>query len=224
MKRFGAAVCLLSATLMLASGAAWAKGDERVFVRIRGPGLAQPIVVKGNMGAPLGDPFWALAHLVVSGPGVSTPLPGSLGPRYIFNYVDPCCGNRIAQYVYPFAVGGPMVYTPKGQRSAAFQMNFMDEFPVFLAGWSQAPSSTLTGRLEGYGIPRPVASRSTGSSDGRETPVLWLLPALLVLGLAVGMTFTGRRRRSSARQATQDGLVSPLDGDIGRAIRSPRGA
>src|SRR5205814_9486922 len=132
-------------------GAAWAKGNDPVFVRIQGPGLAQPVVVRGNMGDPLGDPFWALAHLVVPGPTVSAPPSGSLGPRYSFVYVDPCCGNRVTQYVYPFAVGGPLVFTPEGQRSAAFQMYFTDEFPSFLAGWSRAPSPTLTRTLVGLG-------------------------------------------------------------------------
>src|SRR6266516_4633684 len=196
---------------MLASGPALAKGKEPVFVRIQGPGLVHPVVVRGNMGAPLNDPYWALAHLVVSGPALSTRPRDSLGPRYSFVYVDPCCGNRITQYVYPFAVGGPVVFTPRGQRSAAFQMYFTDEFPSFLAGWSRAPSPTLTRTLVGLGVPRPVAKPSTGD---RTFPVLWLLAVLLASGLAVGAMLSAIRRRSSARDVTHPGLRGEVD--VGR--------
>ncbi len=191
VKAFGKVVSLVGVTLMLASGPALAKGKEPVFVRIQGPGLVHPVVVRGDMGAPLNDPYWALAHLVVSGPALSTRPPGTLGPRYSFVYVDPCCGNRIIQHVYPFAVGGPVVFTPRGQRSAAFQMYFTDEFPSFLAGWSRAPSSTLTRTLMSYGVPRPAPSASTGSSDGRNVPGLWLLAGLLAVGIAVGAALKG---------------------------------
>src|SRR5438034_3418644 len=80
MKLFGRIGLLVGATLMLASGPAWAKGDDPVSVRIQGPGLAHPVVVRGDMGAPLGDPYWALAHLVLGGSGTSVPIPSALGP------------------------------------------------------------------------------------------------------------------------------------------------
>lgn len=201
MKPFVRIGLLVAATLILASGPAWAKGDDPVSVRIQGPGLVHPVMIRGDMGAPLGDPYWALAHLALGGPGMSAPTPSALGPRYTFIYVDSCCGNRVVQYVYPFAADGPVVFTPAGQRSAAFQMSFTDEFPSFSAGWSRAPSSTLTGTLVGYGIPRPAAGPSTGSSDGGTKAVLWLLVALLAAGLAAGMTFRGGRRRSRLAQA-----------------------
>jgi len=89
------------------------------------------VVIRGDMGAPLGDAYWALAHLVLGGSGMSAPIPSALGPRYTFIYVDHCCGNQVVQHVYPFASSGPVVFTPEGQRSAAFQMSFTDEFPSF---------------------------------------------------------------------------------------------
>src|SRR5207344_3402286 len=123
------------AAAMLLAAPALAKGPSQA--RITGPGLARAIVVSGE-GEP-GQPgrlaslaeqtslFTVLFGMGGSGSPparpVAAPPQASLGPRYTVVYtvpgVDPQPGaefGRVRQDLYPDATGGPLIYTPPGQR------------------------------------------------------------------------------------------------------------
>jgi len=87
MKRRCLLVLIPAVALVLACVPAEAKGRDPVKAVIRGPGLVEPIVIRGNMGMPLGDRYWAFALTMFgssSDPSSDTPLSaGDLGPRYL---------------------------------------------------------------------------------------------------------------------------------------------
>ena len=168
-----AAAMSIAAAITLATPAL-AKGPSQA--RISGPGLAHAIVVSGN-GEP-GQPG-ALATLaqqtrlfsVMFGP--NTPMPprlraappaASLGPRYTIIYTVFGQFTRpgeqfghIRQDLYPRAVGGPVIYTPPGQRAD----------PVPFPGWVRA----------GRHLPRTLAKLGARPRPGTETAPQARLPA-----------------------------------------------
>ncbi len=111
----------------------------------RGPGLVEPIVIRGDMGFAPGDRYWTFALTMFgssSDPSSDAPLSaGDLGPRYLVNYVDPCCGHQVRQYLYPYAAGGPVTYTPSGQRADMFQMNMDDYIGSSQTGWHRVATT-----------------------------------------------------------------------------------
>jgi hypothetical protein len=152
----------IAAAITLAAPAL-AKGPSQA--RITGPRLTHAIVVSGG-----GEPGeqGSLARLaeqtslftVLFGTGAGLPPParlraappkGSLGPRYTVVYtvpgVDPRPGEefgRVRQVLYPYAAGGPVIYTPPGQRG--FGQNLQE------AGWLRG-SAQLTHTLTELGVP-----------------------------------------------------------------------
>jgi hypothetical protein len=150
------------AAVMLATPAL-AKGPSQA--RITGPGLVHPILVSGG-----GEPGQQgrLASLaeqtnlftVLFGAGGSVPAPtrlrtpppkASLGPRYTVIYTVPGVTpqpseqfGQIRQYLYPRAVGGPIIYTPPGQLGFGR--------PLLVTGWIRG-SRQLTRTLALLGVP-----------------------------------------------------------------------
>ena len=61
MKRRCLLVVVPAVALVLISVPAEAKGRDPAKAVIRGPGLVEPIVIRGNMGFPPGDRYWAFA-------------------------------------------------------------------------------------------------------------------------------------------------------------------
>src|SRR5437667_2554060 len=141
--------CLLvivpAVALVLLSVPAEAKGRDPAKAVIRGPGLVEPIVIRGNMGFPPGDRYWEFALTMFgssSDPSSDALLSaGDLGPRYLVDYVEPCCGHRVSQYLYPYAAGGPVTYTPSGQRADMFQMNMDDYIGSSQTGWHRVATT-----------------------------------------------------------------------------------
>src|SRR5437667_11248004 len=117
--------CLLvivpAVALVLLSVPAEAKGRDPAKAVIRGPGLVEPIVIRGNMGFPPGDRYSEFALTMFgssSDPSPDAPLSApDLGPRYVVDYVEPCCGHRVRQYLYPCAARGRATLTTCGQRA-----------------------------------------------------------------------------------------------------------
>jgi hypothetical protein len=155
----------IAAAVTLATPAL-AKGPSQA--RITGPGLVHAIVVSGY-GEP-GQPG-KLATLagqtslftVLFGANGGMPAPArlrtpppkaSLGPRYTVIYTVPGVtpqpgqqSGRIRQNLYPHAVGGPVIYTPPGQRGFGQ--------PLQATGWLRA-SPELTRTLAQLGVPPGV--------------------------------------------------------------------
>jgi hypothetical protein len=124
--------------------------------------------------------------------------PESTGPAYLLAYtfgVGDAHGSHtetIRQLLYPFAAGGPVVFTPRRQKIA------MSFGPVrFAPGWVEVPPS-IVHKLERVGLPdeppagAPVALASPQlESSGSSMPWLW--------GLTAGLSLVGALawRRSS---------------------------
>jgi hypothetical protein len=145
MKRRCLLALIPAIALVLACVPAEAKGRDPVKAVIRGPGLVEPILIRGNMGFPPGDRYWAFALTMFgssSDPSSRSRLStGDLGPRYLVHYVEPCCGHRVRQYLYPYAAGGPVTYTPPGQRADMFQMNMADFIGSSQTGWHRVATT-----------------------------------------------------------------------------------
>src|SRR5215475_5889993 len=193
---------------------ALAKGADRAT--ITGPGLRAPIVVGGD-----GEPgsHAGLGQLsdgsglfvAMFGPDASTGQvleraapAGSLGPRYELTYRVP--GNTppdmLRQDLYPFAAGGPVTYTPAGQRVFGNTTS---------GGWYHAPP-TFSALLTTLGV-TPVASvpspptthpasvRNVAEPSGTPAGTPWLAITAAVIGVVVvaAAVFLLVRRSSKAR-------------------------
>jgi hypothetical protein len=126
---------------------------------------------------------------------------GDLGPRYEARLVItvPKRLPDVIQHLYPFAEGGPVLYTPPGQE---FVMSVTGEAP---GGWYDAPGRLIR-ELHRRGLPStspavtgPAGGTAAARSSGPgPSPVVWgfvLLAGLLVAGAVAG------RRRAAVRRA-----------------------
>jgi hypothetical protein len=211
---FGAAMTLATPAL--------AKGPSQA--RITGPGLSHAIVVAGG-----GEPgeqttLASLAQqtnlfIVLFGPGgvlgaprrLHTPPPkASLGPRYTVVYtvpgVEPKPGQQtgqIRQDIYPYAKGGPLIYTPSGQHG--FGQNLK------VTGWAHGGAGlrhTLAtiGALPGPGAKTPQQPNPTHTAHAVAAQQAGPgIPGLAATGAALAAAFGGallwlrhRRRITSA--------------------------
>ena len=207
---------------------ALAKGPSQA--RITGPGLARPIVVSGS-GEP-GQPG-ALSTLATQtglftsmwgpnalappdqAPVLHTPPPQALlGPRYTIAYtvpgVPPQPGEQygqIRQDLYPYAVGGPVSYTPHGQQGFSG--------PIQYSGWLRA-SPHLARTLARLGVPArssllttakaPRAARRVATRPASSRTLLWLIASAALLAAAL---LAGAALRLHHHKPTAHGAVSP---------------
>jgi hypothetical protein len=123
MRMYLFAVALVAALAIPAL--AVAKGP--VSASITGPGLAEPLVVKGDgegPGSALGSlagtsGFFAQMFGQSPDPTVASRPGGALGPRYVARYVVPgpnAVESRVIQYIYPYATRRAVTYMKPGQR------------------------------------------------------------------------------------------------------------
>lgn len=197
---------------LVTAGPALAKGATRAV--IAGPGLARPIVVAdagepGQSGtlATLAEQsglFIVLFGPSVSGPATtlrSPPLQAALGPRYTVTYtvpgVEPQPGQtygRIRQRLYPYAVGGPLTYTPPGQHGFGQ--------PLHATGWLRADPE-LVRTLARLGVPgksttepvRPVTGSRLAGTGPREPVGLAIAGAIVAIVAGGALMLAGRKRR-----------------------------
>jgi hypothetical protein len=223
----GAAV---AATVALA-GPALAKGTTQAS--ITGPGLARPVTIAAAAGSEaLPGQGEALSHLadqtglytVLFGPATgdvslpdqpsrlrTPPAAATLGPKYTVTYtvpgITPAPGqasDRIRQYVYPRAAGGPVVYTRPGQRGFGQ--------PLQVTGWFRG-TARLTATLTRLGVPAgallPPAPSSAASvaaapapatapRPGDTTAPAWLIATIASAAvIAIASTARWLRRQGS---------------------------
>jgi hypothetical protein len=196
----------IAAAITLAAPAL-AKGPSQAS--ITGPGLARAIAVSGDGEPGMQSPLALLAgqtglFAVLFGPDVGvpgqasaplrTPPPkASLGARYTVIYtvpgVTPQPGEqygRIRQDLYPYAAGGPVIYTPPGQ--AGFGG------PVAVTGWLRAGPG-LTRTLAQLGVPSrprtqaapktsPRAAHQAAAHQAGSRPLTWLIAAAAAIAAA----------------------------------------
>ena len=182
--------------------AAFAKGPTDAT--ITGPGLAKPLRLGGPRALAPGQPLEVLATHggffdVAWGGAPETTLADSptkrLGPKYRVSYLVPGPSgrtDRIRQDLYPYARGGPVTYTPPGQR-------FFDGRRTN-GGWFRATPRVKT-VLVAAGLPRPVtaAPQPVSNDEGRAVPLgAWALGGALLVAAAAGL---GIRRRGRAPSA-----------------------
>ncbi len=208
MKRLCLLALIPAVAVVLACTPAEAKGGDPVKAVIRGPGLVEPIVIRGNMGMPLGDRYWAFALTMFgssSDPSSDAPLStGDLGPRYLVQYVDPCCGHRVRQYLYPYASGGPVTYTPSGQRADMFQMNMDDYVGSSQTGWHRV-ATTLGATSSFVGWHRVAATLlqlsfaqsavnpAAAPAASKPSLLIWLAIGISTLLVLMGLILKARR-------------------------------
>ncbi|HEX7269360.1 MAG TPA: hypothetical protein VF256_18325 [Streptosporangiaceae bacterium] len=217
----------IAAAVALAAPAL-AKGPLQA--RITGPGLVHAIVVSGG-GEP-GQPgklaslaeqtslFAVMFGADGGGPApvrLRTPPPkASLGPQYAVIYtvpgVTPQPGQqfgRIRQNVYPHAVGGPVIYTPPGQRGFGQ--------PLQATGWLRG-SPQLTRTLAQLGVPPgvqavqqthlpPAAHPAAAHQSGSQTHGWLIASAVAVAAAALAVTALWVRHRKPA--TVRDGESGP---------------
>src|SRR5262245_31951136 len=137
-------IAIAGLAIALTATPASAKGADQAT--ITGPGISKPIVV-GSDGEPgSGEALGQLADntgmfVAMFGPdgGMGASLTsvqptGALGPRFTVTYRVPNSPKPdiVRQDVYPLAAGGPVTYTPGGQRAMG------NTTPQ---GWYHAPGS-----------------------------------------------------------------------------------
>jgi MYXO-CTERM domain-containing protein len=191
-----AGVCVAALALPLSADA---KGPSKAS--ISGPGLDSPLSVSGNGEGGTGP----LAVLTMEGGFFQTTfgqtpdsrLPGKpsreLGPRYTLDYTVPGpsgMSDHIKQDLYPYARGGPVTYTPPGQRFFGTEKT--------IGGWYRA-SAELKRTLVEQGLPRSAVPAKTagGISVGDPGPLAGIVAGALLLA-AAGAFLLRRQRRPTA--------------------------
>jgi hypothetical protein len=188
------------ALLLLAALPAQAKVAGEA--NISGPGLpgGGSINLDGSDGA-----GWAAFSglLDVGAVGMEEPPTKDLGPRYevVLDVRQPPQTKDIVQHLYPYAEGGPLLYTPPGQKLLDFQAP---------SGWAAA-TTDLMDMLHEAGLPEsaPVVEpetepaalpdpRVTATDEGASS-VVWAIAGLA--GLLLVAAVTARRRIRGAATA-----------------------
>jgi hypothetical protein len=196
---------------MAAALPAQAKIEGTAF--IDGPGISGGAGGSGGGGSIRmdgsdGAGYPVLAGMLEPGRYLTVRPDGDLGPRYEARLVitAPKGQPDVTQHLYPFAEGGPVLYTPPGQK---FVMSATGEAP---RGWYDAPPKLIR-ELHLRGLPTtcglPTTSpavtsptdgtAATPSSGPGPSPVVWglaFLAGLLVAGAVAG------RKRAAVRRAT----------------------
>jgi hypothetical protein len=160
-------------------------------LRIEGPGMSSPGIIQRR------SDIDRLSNATLEARHEQTDRPASSGPAYLLEYrfaVGDADGSRVEtvrQTLYPFAEGGPVVFTSRGQ------MIDMSFGPVrFDPGWYEVPGWVI-GKLRGVGLPdappRPVAAQSNNPPSRSSWPLVAGLAALTAVGAVAGA------RRQSTR-------------------------
>jgi hypothetical protein len=197
--RIGIAVVLLA---LVAPAAALAKGPTEAT--ITGPGLAKPLQLGGRSGWGQGWPmevlvrhggFFQVAWGGQTGRTLAKSPTERLGPKYEIVYLVPGptgTDDRIRQDFYPFARGGPLTYTPAGQKFFRTRHT--------LGGWFRT-APALTAALVAAGLPAQ-ASRTPPAADADDdsSPPVGLFALVATLGLA-GIAAAAFRRRARPASA-----------------------
>ena len=189
MKRF---VLLGAVTALAVAAPAFAKGPSAAS--IDGPGTGGGISITGDGesgGTPLGDlteqsGFFAAMFGQSPDPMLAKRPTGNLGPKYTITWTvpGPEGTDTIRSELYPYAKGGPVVFTEPGQRFFGVERT--------RGGWYVA-SPALKELLVDAGLPAQAPS----GGDGFALPP-WAIALLALLGallLGGASALLVRRRR-----------------------------
>jgi hypothetical protein len=203
------ALALGGAITLSAAAPAAAKAFSLDKVEISGPGLGSPITLSGRelWSSQNGRLAITLLPQGLSGQSATaTSSRGWTGPRY---RVDLHLGLHlfrrprsvmIRQYLYPYALGGPVTFTPPGQRVRIV--------PRVKPGWELA-SILLVERLQRLGLPPApdVSGHIDVADDVRVEGPPWAAAAgSLVIGTV--LLLTGRPLPMPGRRGSSQGQTS----------------
>jgi hypothetical protein len=218
----------IAAAVALATPAL-AKGPSQA--RITGPGLVHAIVISGGGEPGLPGKLASLAEqtslfTVLFGADGGVPAPARLrtpppnaylGPQYTVIYtvpgVTPQPGQqfgRIRQNVYPHALGGPVIYTPPGQRGFGQ--------PLQATGWFRG-SPQLTRTLAQLGVPPglqavqqthlpPAAHPAAAHQSGSQTHGWLIASTAAAAAAALAGTALWLRHRKPATMHDRESRTS----------------
>ena len=211
-------LALGGAITLSAAAPAAAKAFSLDKVEITGPGLSSPITLSGReLRSPQNEGvFITLLPQGLSGQtATATTSRGWKGPRFT---VDLHLGLHlirrprsvvIHQDLYPYALGGPVTFTPPGQSDRRVP----GSIPRVKPGWELA-SILLVERLQRLGLP-PAPERSGHIDVARDVHVgglPWVaLAGSVVLGtglLLMGRLVTGRPLPMPRRSGSSQGQTS----------------
>src|SRR4029450_9237904 len=156
MRRILLVTAIVAAALAVAPGPAQWKGEEHPRVAIRGPGLAEPIRLKGEDASVFVQrsgafqPKWDVPNLV----GTLTP-DAELGTAYRAAVRMRCWNGKVVRYtqtLYPEAPDGLQVLTPPGATQC---------FGHSIPGYWPAADELLT-LLVNKGLPASTGEHGTG--------------------------------------------------------------
>jgi hypothetical protein len=174
----------------------------RLRVVVDGPGLVEPIVIRGK-------DAWTMVN--VTGVNyrpynVHDGAPANKGPRYeaVYEFRSEDRLLFLRQDIYPYATRTLYAYTPPGQRF----VNRYEEmapsgelsFPTLEAGHGWRGSRTLEEILREHGFPETIpaeatrGTRTVAATAGRGSPHWWIGGVLLLGAVAV---VSALRRRSA---------------------------
>lgn len=190
-------LALLTTVVAALGVAVTAQAKGPVAATIEGPGTGGGISLGGNgepgSGAPLGNlsdqaGLFAAAFGQTPDPMLADRPKGDLGPRYTISYRLPGPNGEdstIRQDAYPYARGGPVMYTSPGQRFFGTRST--------RGGWYRA-SPELKRTLLRAGLPTSAPSGG-GSGDGNGFADFWpAIAVAFVLGLTALISVFARRR------------------------------
>lgn len=172
----------------------------RLRVTVDGPGLLEPIVIRG-------EDAWTMVNVTglnYRPYNVHDGEPTKKGPRYeaVYEFRSEERLLFLRQDIYPYATGTTYAFTRPGQRVVE-QYEEMDPsgnffFPMTEAGHGWRGSRTLETILREHGFPSQIpagaraASHPVAASVGGSNPPWWF--GAVVLAAAVAALFAFRRR------------------------------
>jgi MYXO-CTERM domain-containing protein len=177
---------LFVAVVLALPAAAQAKGPSAAS--ITGPGLFSPITVDavGHESGFIGQTgFFPATFGQTPDPMLAARPKGDLGPRYTITYTVPGPNNTnsvVRQGLYPYAEGGPVLYTKPGQR-------FFDGQRTH-GGWFRA-TPDLTRTLVRLGLPKAVPAAESSHKES----IAGIAAGAFAAGVA-GLVLVRRRRHS----------------------------
>lgn len=169
---------------------------------ISGPGLDKPLKLGGRNGWRQGSPmetlvryggFFQVAWGGQTGRTFANSPTQRLGPMYRVVYRVPGptgADDRIRQELYPFAKGGPLTYTPAGQKFFRTRRT--------LGGWFRTVPQ-LTTALVAAGLPAQAQRTPSTANDRAGRPLgLWALVGTLALVVLAALALKRRARPVAA--------------------------
>jgi hypothetical protein len=139
-------------------------------VEITGPGLDRPLILSGReLWSPRDQGVTYLQLLDgIASPGSPATPPGWLGPEYkidlqlTLHMFRPARSVVVRRDFHPYALGGPVTFTPQGQRIRLVPRRFGGDVEGVEPGWHLA-SGSLVERLQRLGL--PPAPDTSGRTD-----------------------------------------------------------